>query len=111
MRSVVTWVYVGNRITCRSGAELGLGIERARPGWYSPDNVLFQFPGFSDNRTMNIGLAIKVAFWLVLVGMAALLAPNPAWPEWLARMILALGVAVLVTAFVVPLIRNRKNKP
>jgi membrane protein implicated in regulation of membrane protease activity len=60
---------------------------------------------------MHIGLAIKVAFWLVIVGLAALLAPNPAWPEWVARIVLSLGVAIVVTAFVVPLIRNRKNKP
>lgn len=60
---------------------------------------------------MNIGFAMKAAFWLVIVGLAALLAPNPAWPEWVARMVLSLGVAILVTAIVVPLIRNRKKKP
>jgi len=58
---------------------------------------------------MNIALAIKVSFWLILLGVAALLTPNPAWPEWVARILISLGVAILVTSFIAPRLRNRKK--
>jgi len=42
-------------------------------------------------------LLSKLSFWLVIIGAFALVTPNPAWPEWLARMILAAGVALGIT--------------
>ncbi|MEJ2610471.1 MAG: hypothetical protein P8179_10365 [Candidatus Thiodiazotropha sp.] len=39
----------------------------------------------------------KLAFWLVIVGGMALIVPQPAWPEWLARMVLSTGIALGVT--------------
>lgn len=42
-------------------------------------------------------LLAKVAFWLVVVGTVALVTPDPAWPEWLARMVLSAGIALAVT--------------
>ncbi|KRT58297.1 hypothetical protein [Candidatus Endoriftia persephone] len=58
---------------------------------------------------MRNALLIKVAFWLVLIGMAALLAPSPAWPEWLARMVLSTGVALGLTAVGIKLWERRKG--
>jgi hypothetical protein len=49
-----------------------------------------------------------VAFWLVVIGVVALLTPNPAWPEWLARFVLSLGIALGVAALAAPLVRRRK---
>ena len=57
---------------------------------------------------MHTGLLFKVAFWLVVIGAAALLTPNPAWPEWLARFVLSLGIALGVAALALPLVRRRK---
>jgi hypothetical protein len=51
----------------------------------------------------------KIAFWLVVLGVFALLAPNPVWPEWLARMALATGVALGVTTLGVRLWDLRKQ--
>lgn len=43
-------------------------------------------------------LLSKLAFWLIVIGVFALIAPNPAWPEWFARIILSTGIALgLVT--------------
>lgn len=44
---------------------------------------------------------------MVLIGAAALLTPQPAWPEWLARMLLSAGVALGVTALGVTMWRKR----
>jgi membrane protein implicated in regulation of membrane protease activity len=52
---------------------------------------------------------LKVAFWLVIIGVAALLAPNPAWPEWLARFVLSLGIAVGVAALALPFVKRGKK--
>jgi hypothetical protein len=47
---------------------------------------------------LKAALLGKLAFWLVIIGVFALIAPNPAWPEWLARMTLSSGIALgLVT--------------
>ena len=64
---------------------------------------------------MQPALLFKIAFWMIVIGAAALLAPNPAWPEAAARFVLALGVALGVTALVLPFFRrsgkkNRKMK-
>jgi len=56
---------------------------------------------------MRTSLLIKVAFWLVVIGAFALLAPNPAWPEWLARMTLSTGIALAVTTLLVNWYKNR----
>ncbi|MCU7935341.1 MAG: hypothetical protein KZQ99_10730 [Candidatus Thiodiazotropha sp. (ex Dulcina madagascariensis)] len=56
---------------------------------------------------MKYALIGKVSFWLVLIGAAALLTPQPAWPEWLARMLLSAGVALGVTALGVTMWRKR----
>ena len=52
---------------------------------------------------------------MIVIGAAALLAPNPAWPEAAARFLLALGVALGVTGLVLPFFRrggktDRKTK-
>ncbi|MEJ2593424.1 MAG: hypothetical protein P8178_18910 [Candidatus Thiodiazotropha sp.] len=52
----------------------------------------------------------KVSFWLVVIGVFALVTPQPAWPEWLARMVLSAGVALGITTIGVSLWR-RKRKP
>ena len=58
---------------------------------------------------MHSGLIFKIAFWLIIIGAAALLTPNPAWPEWVARMTLSTGIALAVTALLLPFIQRRKN--
>jgi Na+/proline symporter len=49
----------------------------------------------------------KISFWLIVIGSLALLTPQPAWPEWLARMILSAGIALGVTTLGVLLWRKR----
>ncbi|MCG7929267.1 MAG: hypothetical protein N0E44_04360 [Candidatus Thiodiazotropha lotti] len=47
---------------------------------------------------LKTALLTKIAFWLTVIGIFALIAPDPAWPEWLARMVLSTGIALgLVT--------------
>ncbi len=46
---------------------------------------------------MSTALLFKIAFWLVVIGLFALLTPNPAWPEWAARMALSTGIALALT--------------
>lgn len=60
---------------------------------------------------MQPALTFKLAFWLVIIGLAAQLAPNPAWPEWLARMTLSAGVALGVVGLLLPRLKGRKKKP
>jgi predicted RND superfamily exporter protein len=43
---------------------------------------------------LKTALLVKFAFWLTVIGFIALIAPNPTWPEWLARMILSAGIAL-----------------
>lgn len=59
---------------------------------------------------MHAALMFKIAFWLVVIGIAALVTPNPAWPEWTARFVLSLGVALAVTGFALPYIKRGRNK-
>jgi hypothetical protein len=60
---------------------------------------------------MKFALLGKVAFWLIVIGAFALIAPQPAWPEWLARMVLSIGIALGLTSMGVALWRKRRNKP
>lgn len=57
---------------------------------------------------MRNSLLIKIAFWLVVIGAFALLTPNPAWPEWLARMTLSTGIALGVTTLLVSWYKSRR---
>jgi hypothetical protein len=58
---------------------------------------------------MKQALMGKVAFWLVVIGGFALATPNPAWPEWFARMVLSCGIALGLTTLGVSL-WNRHDK-
>jgi len=58
---------------------------------------------------MRWALLSKVSFWLIIVGAFALVTPNPAWPEWLARMVLATGVALGLTTLGVRLWGARRG--
>ncbi|MEJ2406564.1 MAG: hypothetical protein P8171_20170 [Candidatus Thiodiazotropha sp.] len=52
---------------------------------------------------LKTALLGKVAFWLVVIGGFALVTPNPAWPEWFARMVLSGGIALGLTTLGVSL--------
>ena len=57
---------------------------------------------------MRNSLLIQIAFWLVVIGAFALLTPNPAWPEWLARMTLSSGIALGITTLLVSWYKGRR---
>jgi membrane protein implicated in regulation of membrane protease activity len=59
---------------------------------------------------MNTALLLKIAVWMVVIGVAALLAPNPAWPESAARVVLSLGIALAVTSLVAPYFTKSRRK-
>jgi uncharacterized membrane protein len=59
---------------------------------------------------MRDALLAKLSFWLIVIGAFALLTPNPAWPEWLARMILSTGIALAITTVIVRY-REARKKP
>jgi hypothetical protein len=52
----------------------------------------------------------KLAFWLIVIGTFALITPNPAWPEWLARMVLSTGIALGITTLLVAYRDKRKSE-
>ncbi|RLJ18559.1 hypothetical protein DJ031_11300 [bacterium endosymbiont of Escarpia laminata] len=52
----------------------------------------------------------KLSFWLIIIGVFALITPNPAWPEWLARMALSTGFALGLTTIGVGLWKRRNKK-
>jgi len=54
-------------------------------------------------------LLFKVSFWLIVIGAVALATPNPAWPEWLARMVLSTGVALGLTTLGVRYWHSRRD--
>ena len=58
---------------------------------------------------MRDALLLKLTFWLIVIGAFALLTPHPAWPEWLARMILSTGIALGITAVIVKYRQSRKK--
>ncbi|WP_456445517.1 hypothetical protein [Thiolapillus sp.] len=59
---------------------------------------------------MRDALLAKLSFWLIVIGAFALLTPNPAWPEWLARMILSTGIALAITTLIVKYREARKKQ-
>jgi hypothetical protein len=61
-------------------------------------------------RLLKSALLGKIAFWLIVIGVVALITPQPAWPEWLARMLIAAGVALGLTTIGVSVWRRRGGK-
>jgi hypothetical protein len=59
---------------------------------------------------MRDSLLLKLTFWLIVIGAFALLTPQPAWPEWLARMILSTGIALGITTLIVKYREARKKR-
>ncbi len=59
---------------------------------------------------MKSALLGKIAFWLTVIGGLALATPNPAWPEWLARMVLSTGIALGVTTIGLILWRQKQDR-
>jgi hypothetical protein len=59
---------------------------------------------------LKFALLGKISFWLIVIGALALLTPQPAWPEWLARMVLSAGIALGLTTLGVSLWRKGDKK-
>ncbi len=59
---------------------------------------------------VKFALLGKVAFWLIVIGAFALITPQPAWPEWLGRMVLATGIALGLTTFGVAFWNRKRHK-
>lgn len=59
---------------------------------------------------VKFALLGKVAFWLIVIGAFALITPQPAWPEWLGRMVLATGIALGLTTLGVAFWNRRRHK-
>ena len=58
---------------------------------------------------MRLALLIKISLWLVVIGIMALVTPNPAWPEWLSRMVLSAGIALGITSIGVRIWESRRG--
>jgi membrane protein implicated in regulation of membrane protease activity len=58
---------------------------------------------------MRTALLLKISVWLVIIGTAALAAPNPAWPEWASRMVLSTGIALALTIYINRLWKRRSG--
>ena len=58
---------------------------------------------------MRPALLMKVSFWLIVIGGMALLTPNPAWPEWLSRMVLSTGIALVITTIGLQIWNSRRG--
>lgn len=65
--------------------------------------------GYCGIPAMRPALLIKISFWLVVIGGIALVTPNPAWPEWLSRMVLSSGIALAITTLGVQWWKNRRG--
>ncbi|MCU7853361.1 MAG: hypothetical protein KZQ80_14255 [Candidatus Thiodiazotropha sp. (ex Monitilora ramsayi)] len=52
----------------------------------------------------------KISFWLIVIGTFALVTPQPAWPEWLSRMVLSTGIALGITTIAVAVWNRKKHK-
>ncbi len=59
---------------------------------------------------MRSALLLKISFWLIVIGLFALVTPQPAWPEWLARMTISTGLALAITTLVVRYRELRKKR-
>ena len=59
---------------------------------------------------MRSALLLKISFWLIVIGLFALVTPQPAWPEWLARMTLSTGLALAITTLVVRYLELRRKR-
>ncbi|RTZ74876.1 MAG: hypothetical protein DSZ00_03255 [Gammaproteobacteria bacterium] len=59
---------------------------------------------------MRSALLLKISFWLIVIGLFALVTPQPAWPEWLARMTISTGLALAITTLVVRYLELRKKR-
>ncbi len=64
---------------------------------------------------MHSPLLLKIALWMTVIGAAAQLTPNPAWPETLAQGVfwggVALGLGTLLAgAWRVDRARKRRRK-
>jgi hypothetical protein len=57
-------------------------------------SLRFAHPRFGNGYLLKTALLGKLAFWLIVIGALALMTPQPAWPEWLARMALSTGIAL-----------------
>jgi hypothetical protein len=55
-------------------------------------------------------LLAKLSFWLMVIGIFALIAPNPAWPPLLAKIVLGAGLLLAVGALVVAGLRGRRDE-
>ena len=60
---------------------------------------------------MQSGLLPKISVWLVIIGVAALLAPNPAWPEWVSRTVLAIGLVLGLSTYATGRRKSKRNPP
>lgn len=59
---------------------------------------------------LKFALLGKVAFWLIVIGVFALITPQPAWPEWLGRMVLSSGIALGITTLGVSFWNRKRHK-
>lgn len=65
---------------------------------------------FGDDVLLKSALLGKLSFWLVVIGGLAMATPQPAWPEWLARMTLSTGIALGITTIGVSIWRKQTKK-
>jgi hypothetical protein len=52
-------------------------------------------------------LLAKLSFWLIIIGVFALIAPNPAWPPLLAKVVLGAGVLLAAGALIAAALKGR----
>jgi hypothetical protein len=52
-------------------------------------------------------LLAKLSFWLIIIGVFALIAPNPAWPPLLAKVVLGAGLLLAAGALIAAALKGR----
>jgi hypothetical protein len=52
-------------------------------------------------------LLAKLSFWLIIIGIFALIAPHPAWPPLLAKVVLGAGLLVAAGALIAGVLKGR----
>lgn len=57
---------------------------------------------------MRALLIAKVSFWMIVIGVFALLAPNPAWDPLYAKLVLGGGIALGAGALLLGAWRSRR---